>query len=180
MFQHRLTASLRRFGLAAAALTVAGVAACATQDVHAASGRPAGCPDDGVPQTGLPRDQLAIQTARGVVRVNAQVADDDDERNKGLMFVRGMTDAEGMIFDFQDPQPLAFWMHNTFIPLDLLFIDAQGRILNIKTQAQPCDERPIRSKGDAVAVLELAGGAAQRLGVKPGDRVTGQRILKAR
>jgi uncharacterized membrane protein (UPF0127 family) len=85
-----------------------------------------------------------------------------------------------MLFDFHEARPVAFWMHNTYLSLDLLFVDHQGRILNIASRAKTCSDAPIPSAGPARAVIELNAGAAERLGIRPGDRITGQRIFPAR
>ena len=78
---------------------------------------------------------------------------------------------EGMIFPFDPPRGASFWMRNTVIPLDLIFVAPDGRISNIAANAIPYDETPLYSGGEAKAVLELNGGRAAELGIKPGDRV---------
>jgi len=161
-----------------AALALATGAACAQGASTPAPGLH--CYEDGAPQSGLPREQITISTARGPVRLNLQLADDDATREKGLMFVRRMADDEGMIFDFQESKPVWFWMRNTYISLDLLFVDAEGRIVNIAERARPCDDSPIPSAGPIRAVIEINAGLAERLGIRPGDQVTGQRIFPAR
>jgi len=77
----------------------------------------------------------------------------------------------GMLFDFKTPREVAFWMHNTLIPLDMVFIDARGRVFSIARNATPQTDTPRPSGGPVRAVLELAGGRAAQLGVLPGDRV---------
>ena len=174
MLQHRV--SLPRFLLlGVAVLALAGGAACA-QIAPAQVGGP-GCVDDGPPQTGLPRETITIHTARGPVLFDVQVAADDASRTKGLMFVRSMPEGEGMLFDFHQPQSTAFWMHNTYIPLDLLFVNAEGRIANIAHRAPTCSDAPIPGRGQIRVVIEINAGLAERLGIQPGDRVTGQRTF---
>ena len=182
MLQHRVTCVRSLFAVIAA-LAVASGSACAqgAPATTAAASRPGpGCVDDGPPQTGLPHEALTVQTSRGPVRLDVQVAATEQTREKGLMFVRAMPQDEGMLFDFQPAQPVAFWMHNTYLPLDLLFVGEDGRILNIARNARTCDDTRIPSRGAARAVIELNAGAAERLGSRAGDRVTGQRIFRAR
>lgn len=172
---------LQRFLLlGAGVVALAAGSACAqgAAPVSAASGP--GCVDDGPPQSGLPREVLTVHTSRGPVRLDVQVAADDRTRQTGLMFVRSMPENVGMLFDFHTARPVQFWMHNTYIPLDLLFVDAEGRILNIAARAPTCNDNGIPSEGAARSVIELNAGAAERLGIRPGDRVTGQRIYPAR
>ena len=181
MLQRRLTRFPRSLLLSVAALALAGGASCAQPAPVQSAARPGpDCVDDGPPQTGLPRERLTIQTARGPVRLNVQVAADDATRQKGLMFVRSMPEDEGMIFDFHTPQRTAFWMHNTYIPLDLIFVDGQGRIANIAHKAATCSDAPIPGQGLIRAVIEVNAGVAERLGIQPGDQVTGERIFPPR
>jgi uncharacterized membrane protein (UPF0127 family) len=131
-----------------------------------------GCVADGPPQTGLPTEQLAVNTGSGPKRFKVQIAADEATREKGLMFVRHMADDEGMIFDFKTPQQTAFWMHNTYIPLDLIFVQADGKILRIARNAPICSDAPIPSGGPVRTVIELNAGLADRLGMREGDYVT--------
>lgn len=87
------------------------------------------------------------------------------------MYRRSMAPDAGMLFDFGRPQPTTFWMKNTLIPLDMLFVGADGRIVNIHERAVPMSEEMIPSQGIVRAVIELNGGTAARLGIRPGDRV---------
>jgi uncharacterized membrane protein (UPF0127 family) len=77
-----------------------------------------------------------------------------------------------MLFDFQAEQPVAFWMKNTYIPLDMIFIRKDGRILRIAENTEPLSERLVPSGGPVLAVLEVIGGTAKKLGLAPGDRVS--------
>jgi uncharacterized membrane protein (UPF0127 family) len=119
----------------------------------------------------LRTEPLAIATSRGVTHFQVQIADTDSTREKGLMFVRHLGPDEGMLFDFKTPQPVSFWMKNTFIPLDMLFIAPDGRVISIASNAVPMTETPIPSGGDVTGVLEVRGGRAAEIGVSPGDRV---------
>lgn len=122
-------------------------------------------------QPALPQSDLVIQTSQGAKRFRVELADTDDSRSRGLMFRTKMAPDAGMLFDFKSEQMASFWMRNTLIPLDMLFIKADGTILNIHQRAIPRDETGINSAGPVRAVLELNGGTASRLGIKAGDRV---------
>ncbi len=87
------------------------------------------------------------------------------------MYVKSLPAARGMLFLFDAPQVTSFWMKNTFIPLDLLFIAPNGRIIRIAENATPFSEATIDSMGLVTGVLEVAGGTSRRLGFKAGDRV---------
>ena len=99
-----------------------------------------------------------------------ELARSEAEQEKGLMFRTAMGADEGMIFPMQPPRSAAFWMKNTVIPLDIIFIGSDHRILNIAANARPYDETPLPSEGAAAGVLELVGGRAAQLGIGPGDR----------
>jgi uncharacterized membrane protein (UPF0127 family) len=96
------------------------------------------------------------------------MATTEARREQGLMYVRHLAPDRGMLFVFESPQVLNFWMKNTRIPLDLLFIAADGRVIRIAENAEPESLATISSMGAALAVLELAGGSAARLGLRPG------------
>ena len=116
-------------------------------------------------------EPVDIVTAQGVRHFRARIADDPAEREHGLMFVSVLPEDEGMLFDFGEPSPRAFWMKNTLIPLDIIFISPGGQILRIEANTVPMSLDPVGS-GDAVeAVLELAGGRAAELGIAAGDKV---------
>ncbi len=171
MLQHQfLTSAGLRLAIAAGLALAAPVYA---PPVQAQGLRlPRGCVADGPPQTGLPTEQVAINTQTGPKRFKVQIAADEQAREKGLMFVRQMADDEGMIFDFKTPQDTAFWMHNTYIPLDLIFVQADGRILRIARSAPTCSDTPIASGGPVRTVIEINAGLADRLGLREGDYVT--------
>lgn len=118
-----------------------------------------------------PLEPLEIVTDKGRVRFLVEIADEPRERERGMMCRTAMAPDRGMLFDFQTERPLAFWMKNTLIPLDMVFIRADGRVLSIWRNARPLDETPAPSGGPARAVLEIPGGRAAQLGVLPGDRV---------
>lgn len=115
---------------------------------------------------------LTITSASGTHRFNVEYADTPERRAVGLMHRAAMAADAGMLFDFKADVVVSMWMRNTRIPLDMLFIARDGRIVNIAERAVPFSETTIPSKGPVRAVLELNGGTAARLGIKPGDRVT--------
>jgi hypothetical protein len=127
------------------------------------------CAGAGRAQAGF--EPLEVATARGVQRFQVEIADNDAERARGLMFRTSLAADRGMLFIFPEPAEQSFWMKNTLIPLDIIFIGADGRVLNIARQAAPKTLDPRRSAGEARFVLELRGGEAARRGIAPGDRV---------
>ena len=144
----------------------------------AAPAFPAVAPQQGVPLppnaprvTPGPTDRLEVVTAAGPIRFQVEVADDPAEREQGLMWRGSMPVGHGMLFDFPGETEQAFWMRNTYIPLDLIFIRADGRIHSIARSATPLSEALIPSGGPVKAVLEINGGLAERLGIMPGDLV---------
>ena len=124
------------------------------------------------PQSGLPIEKLQIATHDGHVhRFKVEIADNDASRERGLMFRKSLAPDAGMLFDFKTPQDVSFWMKNTLIPLDLLFIDEHGTVVNIAADATPLSEANINSAGPILGVLEIKGGRAAQLGIRPGDQV---------
>jgi len=124
----------------------------------------------GQAQTGLRQMLLTIESANGVHRFTVDVAATPEQQETGLMFVKHLAPDRGMIFPYDPPQEVAFWMHNTLIPLDMVFIRADGTIARI-ANAKALDETPVPSGEPVVAVLEIAGGRAGQLGIAPGDKV---------
>jgi uncharacterized membrane protein (UPF0127 family) len=122
---------------------------------------------------------LEIASKTGVHAFQVEMAITPEEKERGLMFRHELPEGQGMLFDFQFDQNVAFWMKNTYIPLDMLFIRGDGRILRIAENAEPLSERNIPSGGPVRAVLELIGGTAKKLGIAAGDRVGGS-IFKSR
>lgn len=112
-----------------------------------------------------------LETAAGPRKLQVEVAESEAQKALGLMFRTELTDEHGMLFPYGAPQELHMWMHNTLIPLDMVFIRADGVVHRIETRATPMSDRVIDSGGPVVAVLELAGGASVRLGLKAGDKV---------
>jgi uncharacterized membrane protein (UPF0127 family) len=116
-------------------------------------------------------EPLDVVTHGGVKHFQVEVADTEESRELGLMFRKSLADDRGMLFDFKVVQPVSFWMRNTLIPLDMVFIGADGRVVSVASNAKPLDETPIPSKGEILGVLEIRGGLAHELGIEPGDRV---------
>jgi uncharacterized protein len=114
---------------------------------------------------------LEIASKTGVHIFAVEIADTEAQREKGLMFRKNLPDGQGMLFDFKREQDVSFWMQNTYIPLDMIFIRGDGSILRIVENAEPLSTRLIPSGGPVLAVLEVIGGTAHRLGISAGDRV---------
>jgi uncharacterized membrane protein (UPF0127 family) len=119
----------------------------------------------------FPTAELTIDTTSGPHKFSVEVATTPDQLEQGLMFRQSLAPDGGMLFDFKSPQPTMMWMKNTLIPLDMLFVDQQGRIVNIHERAVPGSLETIGSSAPVRAVIELNGGTAARLGIKPGNRV---------
>ncbi len=116
---------------------------------------------------------IEIVSKSGVHAFSVELATNDAERSRGLMFRKELPEGHGMLFDFQPEQPVAFWMHNTYISLDMIFIRGDGRILRIAENTEPMSDRLVPSGGPIRAVLEVIAGTARKLGIAPGDRVNG-------
>jgi uncharacterized membrane protein (UPF0127 family) len=114
---------------------------------------------------------LEIVSKTGVHTFGVEMAVTPEEQAKGLMFRRELPEGQGMLFDFQREQPAVFWMKNTYVPLDMIFIRGDGRILRIAEHTVPLSEDLVRSGAPVRAVLEVIAGTAQKLGIVPGDRV---------
>jgi uncharacterized membrane protein (UPF0127 family) len=115
---------------------------------------------------------LSIRTGEGKThRFKVEIARTPEERAQGLMFRRVMAPDAGMLFDFGRTEPVAMWMKNTLIPLDMLFVGADGAVVNIAQRTVPQSLTPIPSARPVRFVLELPGGTAARLGLKPGDKL---------
>jgi uncharacterized membrane protein (UPF0127 family) len=114
---------------------------------------------------------LEIATKSGVKMFEVEIAKTDKERETGLMFRKELADGRGMLFDFTPEQEVSMWMKNTILPLDMIFIRADGRILRIAENTEPQSLRIISSGGPAKGVLEVIAGTAKKYGIAPGDRV---------
>jgi len=123
------------------------------------------------PACGAELKTLEIASKSGVHVFAVEIADTDASREKGLMFRKSLPEGQGMLFDFHEEQPVGFWMQNTYIPLDMIFIRGDGSILRIAENTEPLSTRIIPSGGPVRAVLELIGGSARKFGIAPGDKV---------
>lgn len=123
------------------------------------------------PVSGLQVRPVTVTSGKAAHVFKSELARTSAEQAKGLMFRTAIGDDEGMIFLRNPPDIAAFWMRNTVIPLDIIFIGTDHRILNISANAVPYDETPLPAAGPTLAVLEINGGLAAKLGIKPGDKV---------
>lgn len=123
------------------------------------------------PVSGLRVMPLKVIHSEKTFTFRVELARTAEEQAKGLMFRTELGPDEGMIFPFNPARGASFWMRNTVIPLDLIFVAPDGRISNIAANAIPYDESPLQSIGLAKAVLEIPGGRAAELGIVPGDKV---------
>ncbi|MCJ9430206.1 DUF192 domain-containing protein [Kordiimonas marina] len=115
---------------------------------------------------------LDVESADGTKHhFTVELALNWEDQAKGLMYRKHLDPNKGMLFVFDEPDHLSFWMRNCLIPLDMLFIRANGTIANIVANAEPGTDTPRKSRGRAIAVLEIPGGRAAELGIKPGDIV---------
>lgn len=168
-FRHRRRLSAVALGLAGA-LTLAGAGACSP----ASAGNPAAAASDAPrlhPVSGLAVIPVTISTPRGPHRIDAEVAASASAQERGLMFRTALGPDEGMIFPMNPPRRTAFWMRNTVIGLDIIFIGADHKVLNVAANAVPYDETALPSAGEAAGVLELAAGRAAQLGIGPGTAI---------
>lgn len=122
-------------------------------------------------QDAAPVETLGITGRSGHHAFSVEVMRDDESRSRGLMFRRSMAADHGMLFDFQKVEPVAMWMKNTYLPLDMLFIRSDGSIARVAADTEPLSTRVIPSGDPVLAVLELNAGTAAKLGIKAGDRV---------
>jgi uncharacterized protein len=127
----------------------------------------AACSDD---------SRLVVHTSEGPHTFTVEVVDTPELRAQGLMFRQSLAPDAGMLFDFKQEVPVSFWMRNTFIPLDMIFIRRDGTVANVHVNAIPHYPTGIPSDGPVTYVLEIAGGRSVELGIEAGDRVEHARI----
>lgn len=125
-------------------------------------------------------EPLAIATRAGPQRFDVEVMRNDADRARGLMFRRSMAPNHGMLFDFERVEPVAMWMKNTYLPLDMLFIRPDGTVARVAADTEPLSTATILSGEPVLAVLELNAGTAARLGIRAGDRVEHPLFRKGR
>jgi len=123
-------------------------------------------------------NSLTLNSSTGAHSFTIEIADTAEERAQGLMFRTELADDKGMLFDFGDEREVSFWMRNTLIPLDMIFIAENGKIANIHVNAKPRDPTPIPSAGKVRFVFEIAGGISVKIGLKAGDQVLHPRMNK--
>ncbi|MEO0428935.1 MAG: DUF192 domain-containing protein [Pseudomonadota bacterium] len=116
-------------------------------------------------------DRVIVEAEGAPVLYRVEIADEPAEHARGLMFRKEMAADAGMLFLFDTPRPAAFWMRNTFISLDMIFIAPDGSVLNVAENTVPFSEAPQRSAGDVAAVLEVNAGEAARHGIGPGTPI---------
>ena len=118
-----------------------------------------------------PADQVQLRGDWGQIRFTVELADTDVKRNRGLMFRESLPRGAGMLFVYEYPQRAAFWMKNTLIPLDMVFVDQTGLVTRVHSNAVPGDLTPIPGGNKVFAVLEINGGLAKRYGIAPGSQM---------
>lgn len=116
-------------------------------------------------------DRVELQGPWGQAAFDVELADDDAERGRGLMFRESLPQQAGMLFIYDRPESVAFWMRNTLIPLDMIFADKTGLVRKVHSNAVPLDETPIFGGNDILAVLEINGGLAERFGIAAGTLI---------
>ena len=132
------------------------------------------------PASAMRRETLKLMTAQGEHTINVEITETAEEKATGLMFRSKLADKDGMLFFYDQPQEITMWMRNTYIPLDMVFIRADGVVHRIEARTEPLSEAIVASRGAVVACLELAGGAAGRLGLKAGDRIVHRLFASAK
>lgn len=154
-----------------AALAAWALAGCSPQTAEAPA--PTAAPEaaSAHPVSGLEVIPVTITTSAGTRTIQAELAVSAEAQARGLMFRTEMGADEGMLFTYPAAKRLSFWMRNTVLPLDMVYIGPDQRVLNIIPNATPYSETPLLSDGLAIANLELNGGRAAELGIAPGDRV---------
>lgn len=118
-----------------------------------------------------PRSSLSVETSTGVYPYQVEIADTEESRERGLMFRREVAPGTGMLFDMGVTRDVAFWMHNTFVPLDIAFISEKGRVVSVVRDAKPQSDIRIPSESPVRFVLELPTPEATRIGLAVGDRI---------
>jgi hypothetical protein len=121
--------------------------------------------------TALAHSLVVIETPRGPVRLDVEVAADESSRMRGLMFRTKLAANSGMLFSFHNDDFRAFWMKNTILPLDMIFIRADGTISSIAPNTTPYSEKLVSSEEPVRAVLEINAGRSAALGIRPGEKV---------
>ncbi len=116
-------------------------------------------------------EPVVVETAQGRFTFTAEIADTPQLRQRGLMFRHHLAEDRAMLFDWGEVAPIAMWMRNTYVSLDMIFIGADGRVTKVAEATEPLSDTIITSDGPVAAVLEVVAGTAERIGLEPGDRV---------
>ncbi len=119
----------------------------------------------------LPVEQVIVSTAQGDIAFATEMATNDDTRSRGLMFRRSMGAREAMLFHWHSPHVVTMWMRNTYIPLDMLFVTADGTVVHVEADTVPQSLEVLSAGREVSAVLEIVGGMAAKLGIRPGSRL---------
>lgn len=132
----------------------------------------------GLPAVAAPctEDHVDLRGPRGISRFTVEIADDPAERAVGLMNRESMPLTHGMLFVYEHAAPVAFWMENTLIPLDMVFVGSDGKVVSVHANARPLDRTSIPSGPPAQFVLEINGGMAARLGITEGSEIRHPRV----
>jgi uncharacterized membrane protein (UPF0127 family) len=120
---------------------------------------------------GMRRERLVLAIGEARHEILAEIAESPMEKAQGLMFRRQLAETEGMLFLYTEPQDVTMWMRNTYLPLDMVFVGKDGTVTHIAERTTPFSEARISSGGPVLAVLEITGGLAERLRLKPGDKL---------
>jgi uncharacterized membrane protein (UPF0127 family) len=131
----------------------------------------AATPGTAAPFPELPRTEIQVITVSGSHDFKVWIADNEQSRERGLMFVKSLPADHGMLFLFERPNFASFWMKNTYLPLDIVFIGPDGVVVNIARDTEPLSLRAIESDAPVKAVLELVAGSATKISLSAGDRV---------
>lgn len=115
--------------------------------------------------------EVTVMAETGPHTFQVEIADDRAERNRGLMFRRELAEDAGMLFLFETEEPRSFWMRNTYVSLDIIYIDAEGRVVSIAAHTVPLSEASLPSRRPAIAVLEVLAGTSDRIGIQPGTQI---------
>lgn len=131
-----------------------------------------------VPETASPEpitkegEVVFLRDGKKIVKIDVEIAENDAERNKGLMYRPYIPDSTGMLFIFPEARELGFWMKNTQIPLDIMYVDAGKKIISIQKHTKPFSEESLSSNGTAQYVVEVNAGFSDRNDIKPGDVIS--------
>ena len=164
--------AIRLFIAASAALALAACSLPGNAGEQSAPG--AGCSAGaslGQSEAGLDQITLCVTSKGKIHSFSVEIAKTAAQQSRGMMFRTSMADDTGMLFPYSAPQFLSFWMKNTYIPLDIIFIRQDGSIENIAENTVPYSLESVTSTGPAVAVLEIRGGLSSELGIEPGDKI---------